>query len=357
MLEMIAAPNTSIGFHGPVSGTTASMVPTATEVTPNSVEVYGSSLSLKVKGNNFIPTSKVLWENDLGIDLQTSYISSTELTAILPNSLYLNSNSAGLYDITVFNPGPGGGSSPPLTFTIKNPVPVLNSNGVSPNNSEGNPTTISITVTGNNFVSGSRVRFNGSDSNITTTFISTTSLKAEILRSKLTPGVIQITVYNPTPGGGTSAAVPYNLYTPTPTLTKFPTAYKSNTPYSSYRSPTPQRTRTRTATITTTGTIIITPSATVQFTPDLTRSTTPDLTTTSQTTPEPGSATPTLAPGEPTYTPEPPSPEDGSGSPSIFLWRLWSILRILGGTLLGTGLISIPAFFVLKHKTGNKNPQ
>ena len=61
MLEMIdtSPSHVSIGFHGPVSASTYSMIPTATDVTPNSVEVYGSSLSIKIKGNNFIPSSVV----------------------------------------------------------------------------------------------------------------------------------------------------------------------------------------------------------------------------------------------------------------------------------------------------------
>ena len=354
MLEMLDGGSTST-FHGPANASTFSMVPTATEVTPSSIEVYGSSVSLKVKGNNFIPTSKVVWENDLSINLQTSYISSTELTAILPSTLYDDSDSSNIYEITVYNPGSGGGFSPPLNFTVKNPVPTLTS--ITPDYSDGNSTTISISVKGTLFVHDSEVRFNGSSSNITTTFVDRNNLTASVQRSKLTAGIITITVFNPAYGGGTSGTKSFSLYTPTPTLTKYPTAYKSNTPYSSYRSPTPQRTRTRTPTVTRTGTILITPSTTQLLTTDLTQAGTPDQTTPNPETPEPSSATPTLAPGEPTYTQAPPSPEDMTGPSSIWSWRFWSILRLLGGSLLGVGLLSIPAFFIFRRKTSKKNPR
>ncbi len=284
MLEMIDTSDSTIGFEGPLAATTYSMVPTATEVTPNSVEVYGPSLAIKVKGNNFIPSSMVVWDNNLGINLTTSYISSTELTAILPASLYSAPGSSAVHEITVYNPGSGGGFSPPLTFTIKNPVPTLTS--ISPEVSDGNSTTISLSVKGDYFVDDSVVRFNGSSSNITTTFVDRNNLTASILKSNLSAGIITVTVYNPTYGGGTSAGKSFNLYTPTPTLTRQPTSTKTRTVVYTYRSPTPQRTRTRTPTRTSAVTLVTpTPSATPGLlTPSATLAT-PDLTIATQVTP------------------------------------------------------------------------
>jgi|GEM_PF-1323896 len=352
-LEMIFADPSLNDFYGPVSATTYGMIPTATDVTPNGVEVYGTSIAIKVKGNNFIPSSQVVWDNNLSIDLTTSYISSTELTAIIPGSLYDDPNSSALHNITVYNPGSGGGFSPPLTFTIRNPVPTLTS--ITPDYSDGNQTTITLAVKGENFVTDSSVRFNGSPTNITTTFIDPNNLTASVLRSKLSAGVITVTVFNPAYGGGTSAGKSFNLYTPTPTLTKVPTAYRTNTqPYQSYRSPTPQRTRTRTPTRTITGTIFITPSVTPGLlTPSLTIETTPGSTSTEQSTPEPFTRTPTLAPGEPTYTPTQPTPEV-ENPPSVWSWRVLSILRVLAGSLAGVGVLSLPAFVIFRIKTKSK---
>ena len=153
MLEMIDFSHASLGFHGPVSASTFSMIPTATTITPSSAEVYGPSISIDITGNNFIPSSQAVWDNNLSIDLTSSYIDSTHLTAIIPSSLYSDPNSSAVHNITVYNPGSGGGFSPPLIFTIKNPVPTLTS--ITPDYSDGNVTTISLAIKGDYFVDDS----------------------------------------------------------------------------------------------------------------------------------------------------------------------------------------------------------
>src|SRR4030095_3288063 len=63
-----------------------------------------------------------------------------------------------------------------------------------------------LTVNGANFVSGARVRLNGA--NQTTTFVSSTQLTARIQDNDIRqPGSLSITVFNPSPGGGTSNAM------------------------------------------------------------------------------------------------------------------------------------------------------
>jgi hypothetical protein len=361
-LEFVGISPPFPNFYGPISAATFSVIPTATEVTPNSVEVYASSISIKVKGNNFIPSSQVVWDNNLSIDLTTSYINSTELTAILPASLYSAPGSSAVHEITVYNPGSGGGFSPPLTFTIKNPIPTLTS--ISPEVSDGNSTTISLSVKGDYFVDDSVVRFNGSSSNITTTFVDRNNLTASILKSNLSAGIITVTVYNPTYGGGTSAGKSFNLYTPTPTLTRQPTSTKTRTVVYIYKTPTrtPVRTntptRTRTPTRTTIGTLVTpTPSATPGLlTPSATLAT-PDLTNATQVTPEPLTLTPSLAPGEPTYTPAPPTPVIEDAGSSVWNWRLLSALRVLAGTILGVGFLAFPAFLIFRRRTHQKSPR
>jgi hypothetical protein len=356
-IEMIDSNNLSLGFNNPIAATTYSMIPTATVVTPDNVEVYGLSLALTVKGNNFIPSSQVVWDNNLAIDLTTSFIDSTQLTAIIPGSLFDDPDSSDTHEITVYNPGSGGGFSPPLTFTIKNPIPTLTS--ISPEYSDGNSTTITLSVKGDYFVDDSVVRFNGSSSNVTTTFVDRYNLTASILRSKLSAGIITVTVYNPTYGGGTSiTGKSFNIYTPTPTLTKQATSTRTRTVVSVYRSPTPQRTRTRTPTRTSVGTLLTpTPSFTPGLlTPSATLATL-DLTVVTQLPSVSVTPTPSLAPGEPTYTPVPPTPEPEAAGASVWTWRMMSSLRLLAGILLGASLLSFPAFLVFRRKTRNKTPR
>jgi Leucine-rich repeat (LRR) protein len=71
---------------------------------------------------------------------------------------------------------------------------------------------LSLTVTGSGFAAVSKVRWNGTD--LATTYISASELKALIPAAKMiAPGSAALTVYNPVPGGGTSAALAFVIYT------------------------------------------------------------------------------------------------------------------------------------------------
>ena len=109
--------------------------------------------------------------------------------------------------------GCGGGVTPPVT---ENPVPTLTS--ISPTSKPVGSADFTLTVNGSNFISGSVVRWNGSGR--ATTFVSSAQLTATILASDITAaGTAQVTVFNPTPGGGTSAASTFTIGNPAPTLT------------------------------------------------------------------------------------------------------------------------------------------
>ena len=89
-----------------------------------------------------------------------------------------------------------------------NPVPVLNS--VSPTSEQVGSAAFTLTVNGNDFVTGSVVQWNGAAR--TTTYVGSTKLTATIPATDLaSTGAVQITVRNPTPGGGTSAAIPFTI--------------------------------------------------------------------------------------------------------------------------------------------------
>ena len=71
-------------------------------------------------------------------------------------------------------------------------------------------TPLVLTVNGNNFVSSSKLRWKGYER--PTTFVSGTRLTAEIPASDLVAtGSANVTVFNPTPGGGNSNAVSYTI--------------------------------------------------------------------------------------------------------------------------------------------------
>src|SRR5262249_55132331 len=87
---------------------------------------------------------------------------------------------------------------------LGNPIPTISS--LSPTGATAGSAALTITLNGTGFVPTSVVRWNGA--NRTTTFLSRTALQAKISMADLAAvGSPAVTVFNPTPGGGTSAAV------------------------------------------------------------------------------------------------------------------------------------------------------
>ena len=198
-------------------------------VAPNSATLRSADVPITVTGTSFVTDSTVVWNANTSqaTSLATTYVSSTKLTAIVPASDLATAHSC--VNIYVNNPGvsggnpPGGGSSSTKCFTINNPVPATS--GISPVSTPAGGVAFTLTVNGSNFVSTSTVNWNGSSR--LTTFVNSGQLTASILASDIaTGGTANITVTNPTPGGGTSnpplaflVYVPPALTTPTPIST------------------------------------------------------------------------------------------------------------------------------------------
>ena len=123
---------------------------------------------------------------------------------------------AGTYEFRLF-PNNGytrAATSPPITVTAANPVPVANS--LSPSVAAIGTATFTLSVNGNGFSSSSVVRWNGADR--PTTFVSSAQVRATIPASDLAGlGTVPVVVFSPAPGGGTSAALPFTI-APTPVL-------------------------------------------------------------------------------------------------------------------------------------------
>ncbi|HZF04303.1 MAG TPA: hypothetical protein VE932_08235, partial [Patescibacteria group bacterium] len=94
-----------------------------------------------------------------------------------------------------------------------NPMPTLA--GVNPNSATAGAAAFTPSVSGTNFVSGSVVRWNGAAR--TTTFVSSTQLQAAITAADVaTAGTASVTVFSPTPGGGTSGALTFTINSSAP---------------------------------------------------------------------------------------------------------------------------------------------
>ena len=91
--------------------------PTVTSMTPNSVLHGSSAININISGSNFIPSSQVQWIVGTKTTLLTIVAqTATSITATVPANLIATAGSA---SVAVSNPTPGGGTSTPVTFTIR----------------------------------------------------------------------------------------------------------------------------------------------------------------------------------------------------------------------------------------------
>lgn len=183
----------------------ASTVVSISGINPTSAPVGGTGLILTVNGTNFINGSVVRFN---GQDRTTTFVSATQLTAELTAADLATASTA---NITVFNPGTGGGLSNTVSFSINNPSPTLTS--IAPNTVTGGGAGFLLTLNGTNFVPASVVRFNGQVRQ--TFYTSPTQLTANLLASDIsTAGQAAITVFNSPPAGGISNEVTLTINLP-----------------------------------------------------------------------------------------------------------------------------------------------
>ncbi|MGH9938481.1 MAG: IPT/TIG domain-containing protein, partial [Blastocatellia bacterium] len=186
--------------------------PRITSVSPDSAPAGSPQITLVVNGAGFVPVSVVRFA---GVVLQTNFITSSQLTALIPPALLSSSGSAA---ITVVNPPPGGGTSNAVTFSITSPLPAITS--LSPDQVLAAGPQFALTVNGSGFVNGSVVRVNGQDR--LTAFTSGSQLIATVLAPDIAVGgSLSVTVANPAPGGGVSNAATLTVTNPTPAISGF----------------------------------------------------------------------------------------------------------------------------------------
>jgi len=202
--DLATAGTLSITVTTPGGGTSSSVaftvnnpVPGLSTLSPANVVAGGAGFTLTVSGSNFVRGSVVQVN---GANRSTAFVSATQLTATIPAS---DIAVGGFVSITVFNAAPGGGTSSGLTLTINNPVPSISS--ISPNPALAVASGFTLTVSGTGFVRGSIIQVDGASQ--TTTFVSSTQVQAKMSGGILALGIHTVTVFNPTPGGGTSNSV------------------------------------------------------------------------------------------------------------------------------------------------------
>jgi hypothetical protein len=186
-----------------LEATAGPSTPTISSITPSQVNVGGPDFTLTVTGTHFDATS-VIRVN--GNDRSTTFVPTNKLTTTISAS---EITVAGTFSISVFTPGATASNA--ATLSIRNPMPSMSA--IHPTRRLMGGPDLSLTVTGANFVSGSMVRWKGSDR--PTSFVSPTELHAGISASDLAAaGTAAVTVFNPLPGGGTSTPATFTMDAP-----------------------------------------------------------------------------------------------------------------------------------------------
>ena len=187
-------------------------VPSISALSPSSAVVGVSTARLTVTGANFARTSVIRWN---GTDRTTTFVSTTQLQTDLTAA---DLNTTGARQVRVFTQGGNGGTSNAATFTVGNPVPTIAALTPSQALLGGEP--FNLIVTGSGFVPGASVRWNGAAR--PTTFESAGRLSVNIPASDVVAsGTAPITVFNPAPLGGNSAALPLPVSFLTPAIASF----------------------------------------------------------------------------------------------------------------------------------------
>lgn len=106
----VGAGGTILHYEPPTA--TPNPVPTTTGISPTAKTVGNADFTLTVNGTHFLSSSVTRFN---GSNRPTTYVNDTQLTAtILASDL----TSAGTFQITVFNPAPGGGTSGAQILTV-----------------------------------------------------------------------------------------------------------------------------------------------------------------------------------------------------------------------------------------------
>ena len=189
-------------------------------ISPPAVAAGSSAFTLTATGAGFISGASITLN---GTAITTSFDSATQLHATIPAA---NVASAGSITVGVTNPDKSTTNTLPLTVIAGGlgPAPTLTS--ISPNTSPSGITSpITLTATGTNFVSGSKVLWNGQA--MTTTFVSATQLTATIPASQFNipasffdpaTGTVTVQVFVLNPDSTVSNQLPFTITLP-PTTT------------------------------------------------------------------------------------------------------------------------------------------
>jgi hypothetical protein len=196
---------TAGGTSAPLTFTVTPSQPLITSLSPASAPAGSAKFTLTINGNGFIPSSF----SSLGTPrLVTTYVSPTQLTAVVPASLL---TSPGVSGVTVYSPY-GGGWSPASTFTISPAPPSITS--LNPASVCASSSGLSLTVMGADFTPSTTLSWGSTP--LDPVYVSPTELLVDVPPNLFaTQGTATITAGN---AQGTSVPVSYTINPPAPQI-------------------------------------------------------------------------------------------------------------------------------------------
>jgi hypothetical protein len=193
-----------------------------TGVTPATLVAGSPSQSVVISGTSFSSSTQIQWTQGISTTtLQTTFVSSTQINAIIPQSLVVQ---AGTVQLVAVAPVAGGNvSSTALALPINGPAIT----SLTPSTSIVNGPSFALQVTGTSFLNGSIVQWTngqGQVQSLVTSFGNSSQLTAIVPASLVAAsGTALVTVVNP--GGGSTGATSNGVIFaigPTPTINTNP---------------------------------------------------------------------------------------------------------------------------------------
>lgn len=190
--------------------------PVISGISPSSATAMSGDVTVTITGTGLSDGySAAYFYTALGssASLKVTSQNATSITATIPSDVLLSSCTT--CKLEVWN-----GLTSSKAFAVNNPAPTATS--LTPATATAGAAQFTLTVNGTKFAKTAKVRWEGAD--LTTTYVSSTKLTATVPATKVaTAGTAKVTVFNPTPVGGTSTALNFLIDKkdlPKPKLTK-----------------------------------------------------------------------------------------------------------------------------------------
>lgn len=201
---------TSVLWKSPAPASANNPVPVLSSMSPTSAPLFSPDLVLTVNGSGFFLGSFVQWN---GMNLPTTFVGPTQLTAILSSTLFIQFSPftfGPTAQITVFNPAPGGGVSAPQNFGISSLTAAPSISSLAPNTAVTGDFSFRLVVTGSGLLN-TKIFWGGTQ---LLGFSPSDTEAIAFVPSALiaTAGTVQVTAAGPS---GTSNAVPFTVTAPT----------------------------------------------------------------------------------------------------------------------------------------------